>query len=78
METKFIERGKYKGNIDVPATLRTMRVADRWVVDPSFVNTGSLRNVCSKMKREGLSFTVRVPGYSEPNITVIRNRVTNR
>lgn len=78
MEIKFIERGKYKGNIDVPGTLRTMRVADKWVIEPSVVNIGSIRNVCSKMKKEGLSFSVHVPGYSEPNITVIRNRIINR
>lgn len=78
METKFIERGKYKGNIDVPATLRTMRVTERWVIDPSLVNIGSVRNVCAKMKRERLSFTVHTPCYSEPNITVVRNRFTDR
>lgn len=78
MEVKFIERGKYKGNIDVPGTLRTMRVADKWAVEPSVVNIRSIRNICSKMRASGFSFSVHVPSYSEPNITVIRNCVTNR
>ena len=55
-----------------------MKVADKWAVEPSVVNIRSIRNVCSKMRAAGLSFSVHVPCYSEPNITIVRNRVTNK
>ena len=44
METKYIENGRYLGNIDVPGSAKTMTVGERWSINPQLVNLRSVRN----------------------------------
>ena len=75
METKFIENGRYLGNIDVPATIQTMEVGEKWHINPRLVNLRSVRNACSLANtRTDKSFSVSCPGYTDPCITIIRTR----
>ena len=75
MEIKIIERGKYKGNIDVPGSIDTMAVGEVWRIAPERANLGSIRRACSVAGAAlGKAFSVNCPGYTEPCITITRIR----
>ena len=75
MTKHFIERGKYKGRYDVPNTLLTMEVGEKWIVEDGLVNIRSLRNACSLAnKNTDMKFEVHCPGFSVPYTSVIRTK----
>lgn len=75
METKFIEHGRYLGNLDVPGTIQTMAVGEVWHINPRLANIKSVRNACSLMNtRTDMSFSVSCPGFTDPCITITRIR----
>lgn len=73
METKYIENGRYLGNIDVPGSAKTMEVGERWSINPRQVNLRSVRNALSLLNtRTDMLFSVSCPGYTDPCITITR------
>ena len=73
METKFIERGRYRGNIDIPGSVTTMSTGEIWHINPTLVNLRSVRNACSLLNSNTeMVFSVNCPGYTEPCIKITR------
>ena len=75
MEIKIIERGKYKGNIDVPGSVSTMAVGEVWCIASDRANLRSIRRACSITGSAlGKTFSVNCPGYTEPYIKITRTK----
>lgn len=75
MEVKIIERGNWKGRIDVMRSLDTMTVGEAWRLDDSSVNLRTIRNCCSRATNaNGKVFSCQCPGLTENFITIRRIR----
>lgn len=75
MEVKRIERGNYRGRIDVLRSLDTMSIGESWHLDDQNVNIRTIRNCCSKATNaNGKVFSCKCPGYTENWITIRRIR----
>ena len=75
MEIKIIERGRYKGNFDIPGSVSTMMVGEVWYIAPDRANLRSSRRACSVTGSVlGKTFSVNCPGYSEPYIKITRTK----
>lgn len=75
MEIKIIERGRYKGRIDVPGSVETLSVGEEWRIAPVLANLASIRRACSIAGHAlGRTFSVNCPGYSDPYIKITRTK----
>ena len=75
MEVKIIERGNYKGRIDVPRSLETMSRGESWQISEGDVNLRTVRNHCSRATTSSEKvFSCQCPGLNEPFITIKRIR----
>lgn len=75
MEVKIIERGNYKGRIDMMRSLDTMGVGEAWKLSPRFVNLRTVRNCCSRATNaDGKVFSCQCPGVTDHFITIRRIR----
>ena len=75
MEVKRIERGNYKGRIDMMRSLDTMAVGEAWRLKEGSVNLRTARNCCSRATNAGGKvFSCQCPGLTENFITIRRIR----
>lgn len=75
MDTKYIQRGRFAGHIDVPGTLQTMEVGEIWHLNPVCAKMQTVRNCCSIVNRSSSKmFSASCPGYTDPFITITRLR----
>lgn len=75
MEIKRQERGRFRGNIDIMATMDTMQVGETWRVKEGVVALRTIRNCVSTATNRGDKvFTSQCPGLTEPWITIRRIR----
>ena len=75
MEVKRIERGNYKGRIDMMRSLDTMAIGEAWCLKESTVNLRTARNCCSRATNAGGKvFSCQCPGLTENFITIRRIR----
>ena len=75
MEVKRIERGNYKGRIDMMRSLDTMAIGETWCLKESTVNLRTARNCCSRATNAGGKvFSCQCPGLTENFITICRIR----
>lgn len=75
MEIKFIQRGRFKGRIDLPSSLRTMEVGEIWRLNPLIFTLQTARNCCSIINRHTAHyFSVECPGLDDPFIKITRER----
>lgn len=75
MDTKYIQRGRFMGRIDITNSIATMEPGEIWHINPTCVNMQSVRNACSRANSStDKLFSASCPGFSEPCITVTRIR----
>lgn len=75
MEVKRIERGNYRGRIDMLRSLDTMAPGETWRITEPGVNLRTVRNCCSVATNRGDKvFSCQCPGYTENWITIRRIR----
>lgn len=75
MELKLIQRGRYRGRIDIAGSMDTLAVGESWRMVEQRFSLGTVRNVASAETSSGDKvFRVIAPGLSEPYITIKRIR----
>ena len=75
MEIRLIERGRYRGRIDVAASIDTLAVKETWRMTEQPFNLSTVRNVCSRATCSGPKvYAVSSPGVTEPFIKIKRLR----
>lgn len=75
MELKLIQRGRYRGRIDVAGSMDTLAVGESWRMTEQRFSLGTVRNVASAETSAGSKvFRVIAPGIHEPYITIKRIR----
>ena len=75
MEIRLIERGRYRGRIDVAASIDTLAVMETWRMTEQPFNLSTVRNVCSRATCSGPKvYVVSSPGVTEPFIKIKRLR----
>lgn len=75
VEIKIIERGNYKGRIDMMRSLDTMAIGEVWRLKDNIVNLRTARNCCSRATNSGDKvFSCQCPGLTEKFITIRRIR----
>lgn len=75
MELKLIQRGRYRGRIDVAGSMDTLAVGESWKMTEQPFNLGTVRNVAAAETGAGEKvFRVIAPGLAEPFITIKRIR----
>lgn len=73
MEIKRIERGKYRGRLDLRGSMETMSAGECWNIPEDQVHLQTVRNAVSKATRTtDMVFTSRCPGLTFPFITITR------
>lgn len=72
MKVFRIQRGKYKGRIDVPRSMDTMEVGEKWLINPDDAVMQSVRNKVSIANQGDKRFEAHCPAYDEPFISIIR------
>ena len=75
MEIRLIEHGRYRGRIDVKASIDTLAVCETWRMTEQPFRLQTVRNVCSRATCAGDKvFAVSAPGLTEPFIKIKRLR----
>lgn len=75
MEVKRIERGNYKGRIDVLRSLDTLAIGEAWRIPEGHLNLRTVRNCCSVATNRGEKvFSCQCPGLTEKYIKITRIR----
>lgn len=75
MEIRLIEYGRYRGRIDVRASIDTLAVLETWRMTEQTFNLHTVRNVCSRATCTSAKvFAVSAPGLTESFIKIKRLR----
>lgn len=75
MEIKRIERGRYRGHLDLLGTMETMAPGETWQIPAGQIALRTVRNVTSVVTRTTEKvFTSQCPGLTQPYITIRRIR----
>ena len=73
MEIKLQERGRFRGNLDLQASMDTMIVGERWRIPEDALNIRTIRNAVSKANRvTDKVFSSQCAGLTDPFITITR------
>lgn len=75
MEIKRIERGRYRGHLDLLRTMETMEPGESWQIPAGQIALRTARNCCSRATNAGGKvFSCQCPGLTENFITIRRIR----
>jgi len=75
MEIKRIERGRFRGRLDLLGSMETMEPGESWEIPIGEISLRTARNVTSVATRTtDKVFTSQCPGLTQPYITIRRIR----